>query len=136
MNAFFSKAIRLATRLIARRSRLLRLVGEVSLRVAMTERSQWSWPRWKERMHVFIRLARAYAAGTYSEMPAASLVAMVAALIYFLNPLDLVPDALPALGLTDDMAVLGWVYQSLAGDVRRFLDWELRETSTASSLPQ
>ena len=31
---------------------------------------------------------------------------VVAALVYLINPLDLIPDALPGIGLTDDLAVL------------------------------
>ena len=49
---------------------------------------------------------------------------IVAAVIYFVNPLDLVPDIIPLTGLTDDFAVLLWVYNSVSNEVERFIEWE------------
>jgi len=34
-------------------------------------------------------------------------IALLAALAYFIDPFDLIPDVLPIIGLTDDAAVLG-----------------------------
>jgi uncharacterized membrane protein YkvA (DUF1232 family) len=49
---------------------------------------------------------------------------ILAAIIYFLNPIDLIPDFIPGLGLTDDFSVLLWVYNSVSTEVVKFLEWE------------
>ena len=39
---------------------------------------------------------------------------VVAALVYLINPLDLVPDAIPGIGLADDLAVLALTLERLS----------------------
>jgi uncharacterized membrane protein YkvA (DUF1232 family) len=41
-----------------------------------------------------------------SEMPARSKLVIAGALLYFLSPIDLIPDTIPVLGYVDDLAVL------------------------------
>ena len=48
----------------------------------------------------------------------------IAAILYFVNPLDVIPDLLPAFGFLDDAGVLAFVLQSIRKDIDRFLDWE------------
>ena len=52
------------------------------------------------------------------------LIILLAAVIYFINPIDLIPDFLFGLGLTDDLAVLTWVYQTAASEINSFKNWE------------
>ncbi|MBL7834088.1 MAG: DUF1232 domain-containing protein [Cyclobacteriaceae bacterium] len=49
---------------------------------------------------------------------------VLAAIIYFLNPIDLIPDFIPVLGLTDDFSVLLWVYNTVTHEIDKFLTWE------------
>jgi uncharacterized membrane protein YkvA (DUF1232 family) len=81
----------------------------------------------RETLSTCLRLVRAWASGSYREIPSASLVSIVAALIYFVAPVDLVPDFILALGLVDDAALLGWVLSSVSRDIDRFLDWEIEQ---------
>ncbi len=53
----------------------------------------------------------------------------MASLIYFLNPIDLVPDAILGVGLVDDLAVLTWVYRTVHQELNKFLQWEKAEMS-------
>jgi uncharacterized membrane protein YkvA (DUF1232 family) len=48
-------------------------------------------------------------------------------LIYFVSPIDLVPDFLPVIGITDDVALVVWLIKTLGDDVRKFSDWEKNE---------
>ena len=43
---------------------------------------------------------------------------LIAALAYFVSPLDLMPDLLPILGLTDDAAVLAGVVRVVWGNIK------------------
>lgn len=74
----------------------------------------------------FQRMVRAYAKREYPHLPWKSLLAIIGSLLYFLNPLDLIPDFIPGIGLLDDITVLAWAYKSLGGDVMRFEEWEYK----------
>ena len=71
-----------------------------------------------------VRLARAWVSGDYPETPWKTIVLVIAAIIYFVNPLDLIPDVLLAFGYLDDATVIAWVLRSIKRDMDRFLDWE------------
>jgi len=83
----------------------------------------------KEQVNLLVRMLRSYARGEYKGLPWKSLVRIVAVLIYFVSPLDLVPDFLPILGLTDDIALLLWVVNALGEDIEKFRRWENDRTS-------
>lgn len=78
----------------------------------------------KDKFFVLGRLIKAYALGNYRQIPWKTILLVVAAIIYFVNPLDLIPDVVPLTGLTDDFAVLVWVYNSVSSEIDKFVAWE------------
>ncbi len=72
---------------------------------------------------VFIQLLKCYVTKQYTNVPIASVVGIVAALTYLLNPLDLIPDAIPGIGFLDDAAILAGCYLLVENDVKEFLEW-------------
>jgi uncharacterized membrane protein YkvA (DUF1232 family) len=50
---------------------------------------------------------------------------MVAAIIYFLTPFDLIPDGVPVFGLMDDAAVIGCVARANLTALSNFRKWEI-----------
>lgn len=56
-------------------------------------------------------------------IPGASLAAIIGALAYFLDPLDLIPDELPILGLLDDATVVTACIRLIQADLRRYAAW-------------
>lgn len=71
-----------------------------------------------------IRLVVAYARGHYRDIPADALIPVIAGLIYVVSPIDLIPDAIPGVGLLDDAAVVGWVLKTVRGELDSFRAWE------------
>jgi uncharacterized membrane protein YkvA (DUF1232 family) len=124
MNRFFSAALRNAAAAMGNRSRLLMLLTKMTSKLRNTNWKNVNAVSAKEKLFVLGRLIKAYALGQYREVPWKTILLMVAAIIYFLNPLDLVPDLIPLTGLTDDFAVLLWVYNSVSNEVDKFLLWE------------
>ena len=70
-----------------------------------------------------ISLVKAFIEKKYLEIPIGSVIAIVGALIYFLSPVDLIPDLLPAIGLADDAAVLTLAFKLVHDDVVEFKSW-------------
>jgi len=67
---------------------------------------------------------KAYVSGTYRVIPWPTILKIVAVFIYFISPIDVIPDFLPIIGLSDDIALLGWLFSSLASDIEAFEAWE------------
>ena len=71
-----------------------------------------------------IRLTRAYFSKQYTDVPWQTIVLAIAALIYFVSPVDLIPDFIPGVGYLDDVAVISFVVASIKADLDNFLEWE------------
>lgn len=77
-----------------------------------------------DQLRELFRLLRAWVRGRYRQVPWKTLLAVLAAVIYFVNPFDLVPDFIPLLGLTDDASVVAFVIMSVKKEMDRFREWE------------
>ena len=76
-------------------------------------------------LHAMIRLIRAYANDTYREIPVASLLMILVAVIYFVSPIDFIPDFIPVAGFIDDALVISLALKQVKVDLDAFMDWEL-----------
>ena len=72
---------------------------------------------------VLFRFVRAWVRGEFRRMPRKSVLWALAAIIYFLSPIDLIPDILPG-GYLDDIAVIAFVVRRIRADLDEFLEWE------------
>ena len=79
-----------------------------------------------------LRLIRAYYTGAYREIPWQSLVLIIIAVIYFVSPIDLIPDWIPVIGLIDDAFVVGLVLKSVKDDLDAFMEWETSNNNGAA----
>ncbi len=79
-----------------------------------------------------IALLKAYASGRYRRVSYRTLVAIAAAVLYFVVPLDAVPDFILALGFLDDAAVIGYVARLVHRDLEEFARWQ-REQDAGSA---
>lgn len=77
----------------------------------------------KEQFERITRLVRAYAKGEYRGVSTANIVLSIAALLYVLSPLDLIPDFIAG-GMLDDIALLTWLYKNVEEEIEQFLQWE------------
>jgi uncharacterized membrane protein YkvA (DUF1232 family) len=90
----------------------------------------------KGELFRLFRMIKAYGQGDYRKIPWKTLVTGVGAILYFLNPLDLVPDFLFGIGLVDDATVLAFCLGALKGDLDAFKRWEdTKEEESPPPLP-
>lgn len=71
-----------------------------------------------------LRLLLAWARRSYRQVSGASLLLLVAALIYFVTPVDLIPDTLGAIGFVDDVTVIQTTVEAVRAELDRFRAWE------------
>lgn len=70
-----------------------------------------------------IDMLKSYYNGRYKDIPYATIVKSLGAVVYFVWIIDLIPDFIPMFGLLDDAAVVAWVITSVQKDVERFRRW-------------
>jgi uncharacterized membrane protein YkvA (DUF1232 family) len=78
----------------------------------------------REKITLLGSLIKAYASGEYRQIELPSLLKVIAGLIYFVSPIDLIPDFLPYIGLTDDVALLLFIINSIDGELAKFEQWK------------
>jgi uncharacterized membrane protein YkvA (DUF1232 family) len=110
-----------AARVATDKQRASSLLGE-AMRKAEQQESRLK-NIWGDLQTLF-RLVRAWVKGAYREVPWKTIVLAIAAILYFLDPLDMIPDAILGIGYLDDATVIAWVVRSIKKDMDRFAEWE------------
>ncbi|MFK0095086.1 YkvA family protein [Pseudomonas sp. NPDC090592] len=77
----------------------------------------------REDVKLLQSLCLAWWRGEYRAISPKALVTIVAGLLYFVSPIDAIPDWLLGVGFLDDIAVLGWVLKTVADELARFKAW-------------
>lgn len=68
-------------------------------------------------------LVNDYIRGEYTELPKKTLYAIVGALIYFVSPIDFIPDSIPVAGYVDDAEVIKACWGACQDDISNYMDW-------------
>ena len=76
-----------------------------------------------ETIPLFISCLKSYIKREYTEIPVGSMVAIVSALIYWLSPIDIIPDTIPGIGHIDDAAVVLACLQMVRSDLDDYKKW-------------
>ncbi len=79
---------------------------------------------------VIIEMVKDYVQGIYTQVPKSTIITLVAAVLYFLSPIDLIPDALPIIGHFDDVLVFLSVKDALERDINRYKHWKQEQADT------
>ncbi len=78
----------------------------------------------KAKFSDMIRMLVAWKKGEYKSVSKTTLLLCVGAIIYFVTPLDMIPDFIPITGFIDDSAVLAYVLRRISVDLIKFKTWE------------
>jgi len=79
-------------------------------------------------------MVKDYAGGTYRDVPRSTVLAAAFALLYILNPFDLMPDFLPGVGYLDDMSIAALVLGSVRRDIDNYRRWRRSREAIARRL--
>lgn len=72
---------------------------------------------------VMIEMLKSYAKKEYTDVPLGAMIAIVAALSYFLSPIDLIPDCVPVAGYVDDGMIVLVCWSLVEDDINDFINW-------------
>lgn len=76
-----------------------------------------------EDLNTLVAMIKDYISGDYRTVPQRTILAAAVAILYVLDPLDLIPDFIPGIGLLDDAAVVGFVIRQLQSDIQAYRSW-------------
>jgi uncharacterized membrane protein YkvA (DUF1232 family) len=76
-----------------------------------------------ENVKILTRFLEAYLRGHY-HMPWKSAASVIAALLYFIAPMDAIPDFIIGFGHIDDISVIHYTMKIIAKDLEKFANWE------------
>lgn len=99
-------------------------------------RSSGKLNRFSTDIRLMFSMLGDYWRGNYREVPWKSIAAIAGALIYVLNPLDLIPDLLLGIGLLDDAGVVAACLTFVESDLLRYAAWKERTEQTVTTMVQ
>jgi uncharacterized membrane protein YkvA (DUF1232 family) len=103
-------------------ARLRRLVEDAVGKISIIPRGPFAdtWPY----LMGMIRLIRDYQRAEYRDISEPNLQVIIAAILYFVSPFDVIPDWVPVLGHIDDAFVVSLALKSVRMDLDTFMAWE------------
>lgn len=120
----FKNALQRAGKIVGNKESLTRLMDKAADKIDTGSGAASGAKRFADKIFTFLRMVKACVTGEYKELPIRSLVLVVAALIYFVMPLDAIPDFIPIVGMLDDVTIILAISRSIADDVRKFEEFE------------
>ena len=87
----------------------------------------------RDHLSLLADMASDITGGRYNGYSKGNFLFAVAALIYVVSPLDLVPDFLIGLGLLDDVAIVGWAMSRLKDEVDKYQSFKSEQSALEPS---
>jgi uncharacterized membrane protein YkvA (DUF1232 family) len=88
------------------------------------------WKKYKDKLILMFQFLKDVKQKKYPETPWKTLAAMIFAVLYILNPLDIIPDFVPFLGYIDDLTVFGFVLKLINEDLSSYEEWRSEQKAT------
>lgn len=89
--------------------------------------------KYAELGKVMFGMLKDYRKGIYTEVPWFTIASITFAMLYILNPFDIVPDFIPGIGYIDDFAILTYSVRFIETDLHKYLDWKLENQEEENS---
>lgn len=122
-SVFYKKALGKAPRIAKNASSLLKLLKQ-ALEKTQTLGVGGIYDEIRSKIVLLGELLKAYASGEYRQIELGNVLKVVAAFIYFISPLDIIPDIIPMIGFTDDVALLLFIVKSIGDELDKFEIWK------------
>jgi len=80
-----------------------------------------------EDLQLLFSLIKDWLSKEYQEIPLGSVIIILGALIYLVNPIDFIPDIVPVLGHIDDVFIIGLVLSQVHSDLQEYKKWKEKQ---------
>ena len=120
----FQNALKKAAGVATNPDKIADLLGSVTEKMSGMDGQKQRVTEFFDKVKTMMRMLRSYISGEYSEIPWKSLLMIIGALLYFMMPIDMIPDFIPLTGLADDITIVFLVFGSINEDIENFLEYE------------
>lgn len=104
------------------------LVAQAALLRRRAARDGVARPAFRRQVDEALALLADHLAGRSPQIPYSTIGTLAAALFYYLDPIDVIPDWVPGVGTGDDALVMRLAFKDAAAGIER---WERARTITA-----
>jgi len=80
-----------------------------------------------DKLQLVFSLVKDWINGSYREIPKGTIITIIIGIVYFVSPLDIIPDVILPLGFVDDAAVLGFIIKQVSSDLERYRVWKVNK---------
>lgn len=87
---------------------------------------------WMEQGKVILSLVKDYWSGKYREVPYWVISAAALALLYVLNPADVIPDIIIGVGYLDDATVVAFCLKLIERELERYKEWQAAQKTPSA----
>ncbi len=123
------KWLRLAAAYLTNPAKMRMLVDQVSKYV-----SKKGLQDVKSELNELVNFVKNVVKGEYKGYSKSNMLLAVAALIYVVSPLDIVPDLLVGLGFLDDVAIVAWAINKLGEEIEKYKQWSAASKVAAADV--
>ena len=120
----FKNAKARAERILSNPEKLKNLIAMALDKLNTMDKNKSAVGDFFRRIKVFTRMIKAYVKGEYRAIPWKMVVMLVAGLVYFVMPLDILPDFIPVTGFLDDITLIVWIFNNFKSEIDAFETWE------------
>ncbi len=115
----FSKYVNKASRTLKDSDRVSKLLEQTKNKLSDITKDNRKMREFVDIIKTFISMVKSSFSGA-NQFSWQTILLITAGLIYFITPIDLIPDFIPALGLSDDVSVIFFIYKSLKEDIDNY----------------
>ena len=116
---------RTAETLLKQPNRLLSKLNDARQKLSRVDSGQLQGVR--SQLTLLIEFSQDLLSGNYQAMAVKTPVMVVAAILYFLLPLDSIPDFILGLGYLDDVTIITFVYHQLSDELEKYRAWRAEQ---------
>ncbi len=134
-SAFFKNLLKKAERYLQHPMQVTKLLNDAFKKATAKKNLGALASEVWENLQLLSKMIKAATSGEYKGIPTTTLVGGIAVIIYFLSPIDLIPDIIPVIGLLDDASLLAWFMTSIKAELDRFKEWDEQRQAQARNTP-
>jgi len=80
-------------------------------------------------------MVRSYTSKEYPDIPIGTILSVLGALLYFVSPIDLLPDSIPGVGYIDDSVVIAVCLKLAGSDLQEYALWREKKGKVFEDIP-
>ncbi len=77
-----------------------------------------------DSLQTLFSLLKDWISGEYRGLPSKALLLTLAGIVYFVTPIDIIPEFIVGLGLLDDAVILGWIISQIGRELEEYRSWK------------